>query len=166
MVAAAARPPKSPGPCLPRPCRGPAAEELRQTALTRSTPSSAGRRNPPAVSTIASRLCVTTIEEMRLATTPIPSVIAKPFTADGPMKPRMTQVMNVDVLESNRGPRAPDRGVDRGGDGPSRPDLFFEALKDQHVGVDGHAHRGIKPVMPARVSVTGKTLNTASTAPA
>ena len=50
--------------------------------------------------TMASRLCVTTIDEIRLATTPMPSVMAKPWTCGGPMKPRITHVINVEVFES------------------------------------------------------------------
>ncbi len=49
---------------------------------------------------MASRLWVTTIDDTRLASTPMPSVMAKPCTAGGPTNPRMTQVMKVDVLES------------------------------------------------------------------
>src|SRR5579864_1259461 len=42
-------------------------------------------------------------------------------------------------------PRAPDRCVDRSGDRSPGPDLFFEPLEYQHVGIHGHAHREDEP---------------------
>src|SRR5438094_6783432 len=45
------------------------------------------------------------------------------------------------VRVADRGPRPPDRGVDRGRDRAPRPNLFFEAFEDQHVGIDGHTDR-------------------------
>src|SRR5713226_8758981 len=44
-----------------------------------------------------------------------------------------------DVRVPDRGPGPPHRGVDRGRDRPPRSHLFFEALKDQDVGVDRHS---------------------------
>src|SRR5487761_366279 len=37
-------------------------------------------------------------------------------------------------------PSAPDGRIDGSWDRPAGPDLFFEPLEDQYVGVDGHTH--------------------------
>src|ERR1700682_2211199 len=49
------------------------------------------------------------------------------------------------VRVADGGPSAPDCSIDGGGDGATRPHLFFEAFEDQDVRVDGHAHREDEP---------------------
>src|SRR5215470_4749056 len=60
--------------------RGPAAAGVSRSSRARSaTPSAAVERAQRERRTIASRLCVITIDDTRLATTPIARVIAKPL---------------------------------------------------------------------------------------
>src|SRR5450759_994510 len=51
------------------------------------------------------------------------------------------------VGDAEGGPGAPDGCVDSSGYGPAGADLLLEALEDQHIGVDGHAHGQDEPCL-------------------
>ena len=79
----------------------------------------------------------------------------------------MTQVMNVDVLESRIAGHARRTAASTAAV-MVRPALTssLKRSKISTLASTAMPTERMKPVMPARVSVTGKTLNTASTAPA
>ena len=107
------------------------------------------------------------IEEIRLAMTPMPRTIAKPLTCAGPTNPRITHVISVDVFESRMAGHARLTAASTAA-GMVRParTSSLKRSKIRTLASTAMPTDRMKPVMPASVSVTGKALNTAKTAPA
>ena len=93
--------------------------------------------------------------------------MAKPCTCGGPIKPRITQVMKVDELESLMAGHARRTAASTAA-GIVRPDLTssLKRSKISTLASTAMPTDRMNPVMPARVSVTGTHLKTASTAAA
>src|SRR5437660_53749 len=132
-----------------------------------STVSAARLRAQRERSTIASRLCVMTMDDTRLASTPIASVMAKPLICGGAANTRMPLVISVETLESRIAGQARRTAASTAGPivRPPRTSSLNRSKISTFASTAMPTLR-MNPASPASVSVIANSRNAASTSSA